>query len=195
MQTIVSRRSTIGISLKTQILYCIVFITRYFDLLWTYVSFYNTAMKLFFITSSCYTVYLMMYKFNNKNVVKQEIDTFKVKYLLAGSLVMLLLFHHKFTFTELLWSFSLWLESVAIFPQLMVLTRTGELDTLTTNYIFALGCYRAFYIPNWIYRWATEGRFEKLAVFTGLLQTVLYSDFFWVYYQNVIKGKSTKLPV
>ena len=36
-----------------------VFVTRYLDLLWNWVSFYNFIMKLFFIGSSCYILYLM----------------------------------------------------------------------------------------------------------------------------------------
>lgn len=40
---------TLGISLKTQVLYAVVFITRYLDLLTNYVSLYNFIMKVIFI--------------------------------------------------------------------------------------------------------------------------------------------------
>jgi ER lumen protein retaining receptor len=53
---------------------------------------------------------------------------------------------------ELLWSFSIWLESVAILPQLFMLQRTGEAETITTHYLAALGLDRGLYIPNWMYR-------------------------------------------
>jgi ER lumen protein retaining receptor len=33
-----------------------------------------------------------------------------------------------------------------------MLHRTGEAETITTHYLFALGLYRAMYIPNWILR-------------------------------------------
>lgn len=59
-------------------------------------------------------------------------------------------------FKEVLWAFSIYLESVAILPQLFMLQRTGEAETITTHYLFALGAYRALYIPNWIYRYFTE---------------------------------------
>ena len=53
-----------GISFKTQALYVAVFVTRYLDLLYTEpVSLYNTFMKLFFIGSSCYILYLMKMRF------------------------------------------------------------------------------------------------------------------------------------
>lgn len=87
-----------------------------------------------------------------------------------------------FSFQKILWTFSIWLESVAILPQLFMLQRTGEADTITTHYLFALGIYRALYIPNWIYRLFFEGFFHAIPVLAGIIQTVLYSDFFYIYY-------------
>lgn len=69
-------------------------------------------------------------------------------------MLLALLFHYRFTIPELLWSFSIFLEAVAILPQLFLLQRTGEAETITTHYLAALGAYRALYIPNWIYRYA-----------------------------------------
>ena len=37
-------------------------------------------------------------------------------------------------------------------PQLFMLQRTGEAEAITTHYLAALGAYRGFYIPNWIFR-------------------------------------------
>jgi hypothetical protein len=54
-----------GISFKTQALYATVFVTRYIDLFTNYVSLYNSLMKLFFIGSSCYTLYLMRTRFRS----------------------------------------------------------------------------------------------------------------------------------
>ena len=81
-----------------------------------------------------------------------SIDTFRVEYLAGPSLVLALVFNYKFTFIEILWAFSIYLESVAILPQLFMLQRTGEAEAITTHYVAALGAYRALYIPNWIYR-------------------------------------------
>ena len=44
-----------------------VFVTRYLDLLWSWVSLYNFTMKLFFIGSSCYILYLMKLRFRYAN--------------------------------------------------------------------------------------------------------------------------------
>ncbi|KAF2756290.1 ER lumen protein retaining receptor [Pseudovirgaria hyperparasitica] len=190
--------SAAGISFKSQFLYFIVYVTRYIDLLWTFYdpsSLYNTVFKIIFISSSAYTIYLMLNDY--KPTHDPNLDTFKVQYLLAGSAVLAILFPYKYSFTEILWAFSIWLESVAILPQLFMLQRTGEAETITTHYLFALGAYRAFYIPNWIYRYSFDShyKFDPIAIFAGLIQTVLYSDFFYIYYTKVIQGKKFGLPV
>ena len=111
-----------------------------------------------------------------------NLDTFRVSYLIAGSAVLAIIFPYKYTIAEMLWAFSIWLESVAILPQLFMLQRTGEAETITTHYLFALGIYRGLYIPNWIYRYFSDGYFDPIAIVAGIVQTILYSDFFWVYY-------------
>jgi len=63
-----------------------------------------------------------------------------------------------------------------------MLQRTGEAETITTHYLFALGAYRALYIPNWIYRYLIGEHVELIAVVAGIVQTVLYSDFFYIYW-------------
>ncbi|KAF2264294.1 ER lumen protein retaining receptor [Lojkania enalia] len=193
-----SSSSASGISFKSQFLYLMVYLTRYVDLLWTFYkpdNLYLTVFKIFFIGSSAYTVYLMLNDY--KPTHDPNLDTFKVQYLLGGSAVLAILFPAKYTFYEISWTFSIWLESVAILPQLFMLQRTGEAETITTHYLFALGAYRALYIPNWIYRYFFDvPRFwEPVAVIAGIIQTVLYSDFFWIYYTKVIQGKKFNLPV
>ena len=191
IHSIQKKKSAKGISLKTQVLYVIVFVTRYLDLFTTFISVYNTLMKIFFIASSIYAVYLLK-KYSSE--IKENADIFPVQYLLLGAAVCALLFHSSFSPIELLWSYSLWLESVAILPQLFLLESKGESELLTIHYIFALGLYRALYIPNWFYRYFTEGRLDKLSIVTGIIQTLVYSDFFYVYYKKVIKNGIFSLP-
>ena len=33
-----------------------------------------------------------------------------------------------------------------------------------------------------------------ISLITGLIQTAVYSDFFYIYYKNVMKGKKFELP-
>jgi len=185
-------RSCRGISFKTQALYVAVFIARYLDLFFHFVSLYNSIMKLFFIGSSVYILYLMKYKYRPTH--DPSIDTFKVEYLVGPCLIFALIFNYQFIISEILWSFSIWLEAVAILPQLFMLQRTGEAETITTHYLAALGAYRALYIPNWIYRYFADGVVDPIAVAAGIVQTGLYLDFFYVYFTKVLQGQKFELP-
>ena len=71
-----------GISLKTQELFLLVFLTRYVDLFFGhYVSLYNTVMKITYITTSALIVYYIRevnpWQRTYREEVKHE-DTFQV---------------------------------------------------------------------------------------------------------------------
>ncbi|KZT69646.1 ER lumen protein retaining receptor [Daedalea quercina L-15889] len=185
-------RSVRGLSFKTQALYVTVFVARYLDVFTEFVSVYNTLMKIFFISSSCFVLYLMKGRYRPTN--DPSIDTFRVEYLLGPCALLALIFHYRWSFLEVLWSFSIFLESVAILPQLFMLQRTGEAETITTHYLAALGAYRALYIPNWIYRYWSEDVIDPIAVTAGIVQTALYLDFFYVYFTKVLQGQKFELP-
>jgi len=149
-------------------------------------------MKVIFLASSYATLYLIYSKF--KPTYDRNHDTFRVEFLLVPVAGLSLLVNHEFSFLEILWTFSIYLESVAILPQLFMISKTGEAETITSHYLFALGLYRALYILNWIYRWYFEGFFDLIAVVSGCVQTILYCDFFYLYITKVWKGKKLTLP-
>jgi len=43
---------------------------------------------------------------------------------------------------QITWTWSIYLEAVAILPQLFMVSKTGEAETVTSHYLFALGSYR-----------------------------------------------------
>ncbi|MBA0758099.1 hypothetical protein Gotri_021123, partial [Gossypium trilobum] len=126
------------ISLKTQELYAIVFASRYLDIFTDFISLYNTLMKLIFLGSSFSIVWYM----RSHNVVRRSYDkaqdTFRHYFILLPCLLLALFIHEKFTFKEVMWTFSLYLEAVAILPQLVLLQRTRNIDNLTGQYVFLL---------------------------------------------------------
>lgn len=67
-----------------------------------------------------------------------------------------------------------------------MISKTGEAETITTHYLFCLGMYRALYLFNWIWRFYFEGFFDMIAIVAGVVQTILYCDFFYLY---VTKGE------
>lgn len=185
-------RSCAGISGKSQILFALVFTTRYLDLLTSFISLYNTTMKVIYIACAYATVYLIYVKF--KATYDGNHDTFRAEFLVVPVGGLAFLVNHDFSPLEIMWTFSIYLESVSILPQLFMISKTGEAETITTHYLFFLGLYRALYLMNWIWRFYFEGFFDMIAIVAGVVQTILYCDFFYLYVTKVLKGKKLSLP-
>merc|ERR1712131_348897 len=185
-------RSCAGISGKTQAMFALVFITRYLDLFVHFVSLYNTVMKVIYIALSIGTCYLIFFKF--KATYDGNHDSMRAEFLVVPVGGLAFLVNHDFSPLEILWTFSIYLESVAILPQLFMISKTGEAETITTHYLFFLGLYRALYLINWIWRFYFEGFFDMIAIVAGVVQTILYCDFFYLYVTKVLKGKKLSLP-
>ena len=76
--------------------------------------------------------------------------------------------------------------------------RRAQVENLTSHYVFALGAYRGLYLLNWIYRYMTEDDYvQRIVWIAGVVQTGLYCDFFYHYYESKKGGmnKAVKLPV
>ena len=190
-------RTAAGISLKSQFLYAIVFSTRYLDLFFNFVSVYNTTMKIFFLATSYHICYLMRYKSPWKATYDRENDSFRIRYLIIPCAVLAVIFHRHTMHEgfEVLWTFSEYLEAVAVLPQIFLLEYTEKYDALTSHYLFALGTYRLFYIFNWIYRYVMEGRVLWVSVVAGTLQTLLFCDFFYHYVKQVVRRAKLQIPL
>ncbi|XP_029446086.1 ER lumen protein-retaining receptor 3 [Rhinatrema bivittatum] len=186
-------KSCAGISGKSQLLFALVFSTRYLDLFTILISIYNTVMKVIYLLCSYFTIYLIYGKF--RNTYNSENDTFRLEFLLIPVVGLSFLENYEFAPMEILWTFSIYLESVAILPQLFMISKTGEAETITTHYLFFLGLYRALYIANWIWRYHTENFYDQIAVVAGIVQTIFYCDFFYLYVTKVLKGKKLSLPM
>jgi len=185
-------RSCSGISGKSQLLFALTYTTRYLDLFTNYVSLYNSTMKVVFIGASYLTLYFIYLKF--KATYDHNHDTFRIEFLLIPVTILALILNHEFTVFEICWTWSIYLEAIAILPQLFMVSKTGEAESITSHYLFALGSYRALYILNWIYRYIMEDYYDLIAIIAGILQTVLYCDFFYLYVTKVLKGKKLQLP-
>ncbi|KAL6194037.1 PREDICTED: ER lumen protein retaining receptor-like [Fragaria vesca subsp. vesca] len=188
-------KSCAGVSLKTQELYALVFATRYLDIFVSFYSVYNTLMKLIFLGSSFSIVwYIRHHRIVRRSYDKSQ-DTFRHHFLLLPCLLLALVINEKFTFREVMWAFSIYLEAVAILPQLVLLQRTRNIDNLTGQYVVLLGAYRALYILNWIYRYFTEEGFVHwITWMAGIIQTLLYADFFYYYFQSWKNNVKLQLP-
>ena len=125
------------------------------------VSYYNSMMKLSFIGATIYIIYLMKFSkptcivnstclnFYNNQSYDRLSDDVPHYYVIPVALFLTAIIHTKFSFFEMAWSFSIWLEALAIIPQLRMVTKLQEVENLTSHYIATLGLYRFFYILSW----------------------------------------------
>lgn len=139
-------------------------------------------------------VYLFRFKTPWKASYKKEEDSFRyLEFAVAPCALMALLVHSDFTIIEILWTFSIYLEALAIFPQLILIQRYSNVQNLTANYVFCLGAYRALYLVNWIDRYLTEdsytsSKMQWIVWISGIVQTGLYIDFFYYYIMSKYYG-------
>lgn len=211
---ITTTQSCRGLSLKTQSIYLIVFIFRYLDLFWNFESIYNYIMKIVFISTSAMIVYLMV---ANRLPIKQSSnqsialtisstyepakDDFFLPFLIVPCLILCAVTTANYSISEFLWTFSIWLEAVAIVPQLHTVRRNaiesgGFIEPLTSDYVFCLGGYRFLYLINWIFRFFTEPHYSNWISWTaGTIQTIIYCDFFYYYAKAKLTGQKMTLPI
>jgi ER lumen protein retaining receptor len=194
-----ARAPQTGISLKTQELYLLVFLTRYLDLFFRFYSVYNTSMKLFYILASGAIVYALRVHRGPWRVTYEQntlpedkmahwllcvapcavlalmLNEGKWADLLSGAGVL----HYLF---EACWAFSEYLEAVAVLPQLVLVTNAKSAENITAWYLLSLGAYRALYLANWVYRYRTEkGYWALISWVSGTVQTLLYADFVYLF--------------
>ncbi|KAL3425374.1 ER lumen protein retaining receptor [Phlyctema vagabunda] len=211
-------RSAEGVSLITQALYAAVFITRYLDMFEYLKNKWNLTLKILYILSSLYILYLMLRVYAR---TREREKAWKLGGLcLAGSILsapfIMLVSRIKLVWSfkevhsislrpmrhpegqaqyrhlktnddqQVLYIFSLILESVCVLPQLLLLRQTSVPTVIDSYYLLCLGSYRAFYILNWIQRELDldEREPDPVSVAFGILQTAFYVDFAWVYYSR-----------
>ena len=163
-------KSCLGISCKTQEMYLIVFFSRYLDMFTHFHSLYNTFMKILFIGLTAYLIYLMRFSRYFKQSYDSKGDSFNYwLYLVPPCFLLSLIFTELYTITEILWSFSQFLESVSFVPQLEMLRKMKEVENMTSHFVFTLGAYRLLYLINWIVLIWEDEMVSYLSVFTGII--------------------------
>jgi ER lumen protein retaining receptor len=188
----IRKRSCHGISLKTHILYLIVFLCRYCPDGFFRPPLYNIFFKIVYIVLT--SVIIVLIRFVYRKTYDRKHDTFHMWFILLVCVPPTLLSALNWGLSELLWTYSLWLESLVIFPQLFMLRRTQRTDTLTKDYIFFLGSYRLFYILNWARKYLKKHKTETVVWITGIIQTLVYIDFLYYYVKAFVKGTEMELP-
>ena len=124
-----------------------------------------------------------------------SISNLSTKVLVHGNL-------NKSPFFDVMWTISMNLDTIAMLPQLWMLTKIGgEVNGMTAHFVAALSFSRACSFAFWIYgykevgdssKWNFAGR--QLIAAHGL-QVLLSLDFMYYYLCARMKGKRMKIPM
>jgi ER lumen protein retaining receptor len=202
-----------GISVKTQELWLLVFVVRYLivdvylyfidvDIEDLRVDVTNPILKILYIASTASIVVGIKHTEPFKSVYNAQQDSFShwkwcvfPSALLAYGTVVATdptpdKAHFLVLYTEewvgVVFVFSLFLEAVAILPQLEVLRKYRLVENLTGRFVLCLGLYRFLYVIDWIYIGEVERRNGRTVtqiwlLVPGITQIGLYGRFFWEY--------------
>jgi ER lumen protein retaining receptor len=176
---------TIGVSLKSQILYLFTFVTRYLNLFTSFYSWYNTFLKISFITSIVVIIYTIKCIEPTKSTYSSTQDEFNImKNSIGPSVLLTVIFAYNPNYFDgigLLWTYSIIQEVTAMVPQLLIAHYNRHIQSEIKLAIFCMGLHRFFYIVNWTYQAHTEQNYNYhwLVYICSILQVAIYSDFFY----------------
>ena len=150
---IIKDKSCKGISDKTFEIYLLLFCIRCSDLIMYESNLYNTLMKLSFICVTAFILFLIHFQTPYKNTYNRKEDVFPHYYLMIFATVLTCIVHNDFSLWGITWSYSLWLESLAVLPQIDILAHNFGIANYTFHYLISILTYKFFYILLWIYRY------------------------------------------
>lgn len=219
VKTFLSKRAT-GVSIKTLQLYCIVFFFRLTSIIrhegylpydksgdWLY-----HVIEIMALIFTATALWGCMGPF--KSTYQGEMDKFGEMnvpagmgaiYLVVPVMILAMLVHPNLNsdfLSDVAWTYAMYLESVALIPQLFMFQRqqSGVVELLTAHFVAALGFGRVMEFMFWVYSYhelATSAGSKLpgyLALFAQFMQLVLMLDFFWYYYLAVKNATPLVLP-
>ncbi|CAG7837275.1 unnamed protein product [Allacma fusca] len=167
-------RSSRGISGKTQVLFLLTYTLRYMDmwLEWSFISYYNTIVKLYIISMCSLLVYLIYT--TNRESYDFDSDNFDLYILIVPVTLLAFLVNYELTFTEFCWTWSIYMEAVALIPQFYMIAVTGYAANSIVVYVLIMGVYRGLHVVYWImafYEQPTE--MDLISAISGVVETLI----------------------
>ena len=101
-----------------QEMYIVAFLTRYIDIFLGWESLYLFIIKIMLILVTMYTAYLIKFERPYLLTYNKKSDVFPHYCLYGVALVLTMIVHKSWLPIQLLWNYSIWLESLAVLPQI-----------------------------------------------------------------------------
>lgn len=165
-----------GFSRKTQVLYQIVYVTRYLDVFTATQSWYLLCFKAFYnlITVVMLASFPLLWQ-----TYDAAADSCNLLVILVPTAVVAYVTSVGAGFREEMWTYSELLEPLALVPQYIVCYRAPRVRPAAVMYVLAVGGYRLLYICNWIYKrfkWHSAYH-DYTSWFGGIVEAIIFIDF------------------
>ena len=209
---IYSIQNSSGLSVNTLICYALLLTARLFsNLLFSgYLPSDNSGDWFYQLTEFISLLCVLLLIFLTLKVYKETSDYKNDKvpfyYLAIPTFILACIVHtslNGFLPTDITWSFSMYLEAVAIFPQIQLfVVKQGQIETYTSHYVALCGLSRLLSLIFW---WDTypelnteEG--NSISLFCGycgyfiiasqVIQLLIMLDYYYLYFKSLFKGES-----
>ena len=114
---------------------------------------------------------------------------FVLELLLIPVSLLALFYNHYHAPEEILWTFSVYLEAVAILPQILFTIRSKEYNSTVLRYVSLLALYKTAHLLSWVYRYFDEHRCDVISIFPGIIQTlILYGAVLLISQRQVVES-------
>lgn len=208
---VINSNNTSGLSINTLICYMILLICRLTSTIFFtgYLPSDSSGDWFYQLTeiTSVVLIIILIYFIKNKykDTSDTMLDTVQYYYLACPAYGLALIVHttlNSFFFTDVNWTFSMYLEAVAIFPQIKLFTsKKGQIETYTSHYVALCGLSRLLSLLFW---WDTYGElntdsnsafslFSKFSgyfiIFSQVLQLIILADYYYLYFKSIMKGE------
>lgn len=144
-----------------------------------------------------------------KNTYKDTSDLYNdvvsYQYLAIPTLGLALLVHTSLNrnfITDVLWTFSMYLEAVAVYPQINLFQKKGgQIESYTSHYVSLQGLSRLFSLIFWwdTYNELNESIDDSYSLFhsycgyfiilSQVIQLLIMIDFYYLYFKSLWKGE------
>jgi ER lumen protein retaining receptor len=136
-------------------------------------------------------------------------DKVEWKFLAGPALLIALLVHtslNKNFLTDVLWTFAMYLETVAIFPQINLFhSKGGQIESYTSHYVSLQGLSRLFSLLFWLdtYKELNDEISDSYSLFhsyvgyciilSQVIQLIIMIDYYYLYFKSLWKGEKMNI--
>lgn len=156
------------------------------------------------ITLICSIILLIIIKGKYHDTYDYQHDTLDFKYFVFPSLALASLVHtslNRNLITDVLWTFSMYLETSAIIPQLVLFhSKKGQIEKYTSHFVALQGLSRLFSLLFWYDTYAELNETQSssyslfqeycgyMVIASQVIQLIIMCDYYYYYFKSLWKG-------